>query len=112
MVAAAWDLDRLAARYEEFIDQFGALRPRTPQEVLRAQIRLVHEWRRFPFLDPQLPAQLLPPTWSGTRAAALFHEAHARWRPQAQAHWDTLVGSGPPATDPTRRQPDSRLPSG
>src|SRR5262249_1116050 len=52
MVAAAWDLGGVEARYEQFITQFGGLRPRSRDEVLRAQIRLVHEWRRFPFLDP------------------------------------------------------------
>ena len=42
--------------------------PDTPDGVLRAQTRLVHAWRRFPFLDPQLPAELLPAKWSGTTA--------------------------------------------
>jgi len=93
MVASAWDLDRIAVRYQEFIDQFTGLAPRSPEEVLRAQIRLVHEWRRFPFLDPQLPPELLPPKWSGTRAVELFHDKHLRWRPLAQTHWDTLVES-------------------
>jgi len=91
MVAAAWNLDAMAARYEEFIDQFAGLDPRSPGEALRAQIRLVHEWRRFPFLDPVLPAELLPPGWSGTRAATIFHDRHARWRPSARAAWAALA---------------------
>lgn len=93
MVASAWDLDTIAGRYEEFIDQFTGVRPGSPEEALRAQIRLVHEWRRFPFLDPQLPPELLPPRWSGTRAAALFEDRHLAWKPAAQARWDELVAA-------------------
>lgn len=52
MVAAAWDLADLAVRYEQFTTEFESLAPDTPDDVLRAQIRLVQAWRRFPFLDP------------------------------------------------------------
>jgi phenylacetic acid degradation operon negative regulatory protein len=91
MVAAAWDLGDVAERYEQFIDQFAALDPVTPDEILRAQTILVHEWRRFPFLDPQLPAVLLPPQWIGSTATTLFGTLHARWRPQAQRRWAELA---------------------
>jgi phenylacetic acid degradation operon negative regulatory protein len=87
----AWDLDAIAARYEEFIDGFTGLRPADGDPSLVAQTRLVHEWRRFPFLDPQLPAELLPTRWSGTTAAQLFHRKHVEWRPAAQARWDALA---------------------
>jgi len=95
MVAAAWDLGEVAARYEHFIDQFSTLEPATPNEILRAQTTLVHEWRRFPFLDPQLPAELLPPQWIGTRATTLFTTLHARWRPQARQRWAEIAESSP-----------------
>ena len=39
----------------------------------------MHAWRRFPFLDPALPGELLPAEWAGARAAALFGALHARW---------------------------------
>lgn len=87
----AWNLDAIAARYEEFIDAFTGLRPAAGDPSLVAQTRLVHEWRRFPFLDPQLPCELLPARWSGTTAAQLFHHKHVEWRPQAQTRWDELA---------------------
>jgi phenylacetic acid degradation operon negative regulatory protein len=93
MVAAAWDLDDVAARYRAFIAEFGALAPDTPAAVFRAQTRLVHEWRRFPFLDPQLPAVLLPPQWIGAEATELFNDRHNRWREPARRHWAELAGS-------------------
>lgn len=89
----AWDLDALALRYENFIDDFTGAHPAPGDATLVAQTRLVHEWRRFPFLDPQLPAELLPARWSGIQAAKLFHRKHTQWRPEAQGHWDLLVGS-------------------
>jgi phenylacetic acid degradation operon negative regulatory protein len=91
IAAQAWDLDSVAARYEAFIGEFAGLRPASGDEVMIAQTRLVHEWRRFPFLDPQLPAELLPAQWSGTKAAELFHARHAEWGPSAQARWDELT---------------------
>lgn len=90
LVARAWDLGALEQRYEDFIDEFTSLTPGSGEAVLRAQTRLVHEWRRFPFLDPRLPGRLLPENWSGTKAADLFHSKHADWHPVAQDHWDQL----------------------
>jgi phenylacetic acid degradation operon negative regulatory protein len=87
LVRLAWNLDDLAARYQRFVREFAGLRPGTGQRSLLAQIRLVHEWRRFPFLDPRLPAELLPPQWIGARAAAVFHDRHTAWHDAAQAQW-------------------------
>lgn len=90
MVTAAWDLAEVERRYEEFIADFSELDPKLPDDVLLAQIRLVHEWRRFPFLDPQLPRLLLPPQWSGTAATRLFQAKHTRWRESARRRWSEL----------------------
>jgi phenylacetic acid degradation operon negative regulatory protein len=83
----AWELDAVAARYDAFIGRFAGLRPAAGDETLAAQTLLVHEWRRFPFLDPGLPRELLPARWSGLAAARLFHGRHAEWRPAAQQRW-------------------------
>jgi phenylacetic acid degradation operon negative regulatory protein len=90
MVSRAWDLTALEERYEAFLADFGGLEPAGRAEALRAQTRLVHEWRRFPFLDPQLPRTLLPANWSGAKAAELFHRKHADWRPAAEQRWDEM----------------------
>ena len=93
MVSRAWDLTRLEQRYEAFLADFGALEPDGPAGVLHAQARLVHEWRRFPFLDPQLPRTLLPANWSGSQAAELFHRRHAEWKPAASRRWDEMTSA-------------------
>lgn len=90
LVASAWNLAEVAARYDAFVAEFADLTPDPPDGVLRAQTLLVHEWRRFPFLDPQLPAELLPAKWSGTTATALFTEKHTCWRDPARKRWAEL----------------------
>lgn len=91
LVTRAWDLSDLEVRYEDFIDEFTGVRPTTGQNALHAQTLLVHEWRRFPFLDPRLPAALLPANWSGTKAADLFHRKHEEWRAESQRHWAEVM---------------------
>ena len=86
LVAQAWDLRDLEARYADFVARFADLEPdpADPAAVLAAQVRLVDAWRRFPFLDPQLPAELLPAGWIGARAAEVFHRRHEQWAPAAR----------------------------
>ena len=91
LVEQAWDLRGIAGRYREFLAEFAGRRPRPGGATMLAQVRLVHEWRRFPFLDPQLPSELLPPDWIGARAAAVFRRQHTAWHPAAQAHWRSLA---------------------
>ncbi|MFB4309788.1 PaaX family transcriptional regulator C-terminal domain-containing protein [Actinomadura sp. GTD37] len=86
----AWDLDEIELSYEDFLEAVGALRPADDPGTFAAHTRLVQEWRRFPFLDPALPAELLPDDWSGSQAFTLFHERHDTWRPVADRQWKTL----------------------
>jgi phenylacetic acid degradation operon negative regulatory protein len=87
MVAQAWDLDAIETEYENFLDEFSSPSVGDP---LAATAELVHAWRRFPWIDPALPASLLPRRWSGTRAAELFRRRHADWVTAARAEWTQL----------------------
>jgi len=88
MVTAAWDLAGIEAAYERFVAEFRA--PEVPGDVLLRQLELVHAWRRFPALDPALPGELLPPRWTGTKAAALFGDRRQRWLGDARREWQRL----------------------
>jgi phenylacetic acid degradation operon negative regulatory protein len=90
LVEAAWDLGDVEKRYLEFLEAFESRRASTAAEAFTAQVELVQEWRRFPFLDPDLPRELLDHAWPGPRAAAVFHDRHALWHRQAQQEWDRL----------------------
>jgi phenylacetic acid degradation operon negative regulatory protein len=93
MVRRAWDLAAVAAEYTDFLGTFTGVKPASPQETMLAQARLVHEWRRFPFLDPRLPAELLPADWIGDRARELFTAHHTAWATDARRRWSELAGA-------------------
>lgn len=88
LVSDAWDLEELEARYEDLIETFRRLRPTDDKTAFDALTRLVHAWRKFPFLDPALPARLLPSRWSGNDAHDLFHERHRAWSALANDWFD------------------------
>jgi phenylacetic acid degradation operon negative regulatory protein len=94
LLAEAWELDAVATAYRDFIDRFARLRPKTPEAVFRAQTLLVHDWRKFPFLDPDLPESMLPPGWPRRRAHDVFHERHALWHETAQDYFRSLDAVG------------------
>jgi phenylacetic acid degradation operon negative regulatory protein len=94
LIADAWDLDRVADGYHAFVEQFGRLRPKMPEAVFRAQTLLVHEWRKFPFLDPDLPEEMLPKGWPRRRAHDVFHERHGEWHGTAQQYFRSLEALG------------------
>jgi phenylacetic acid degradation operon negative regulatory protein len=79
----AWAHDQIAADYERFIDRFSV----TSNLEIRDLIELVHEWRRFPLLDPGLPDELLGADWPGGAAAQLFTETRQRLRDAATTSW-------------------------
>ena len=90
LLAEAWDLADVEDRYLAFLADFEHRRADSPAEAFAAQVEMVQEWRRFPFLDPDLPAELLDHDWPGPRAAAAFHDRHAAWHRQAQAEWERM----------------------
>jgi phenylacetic acid degradation operon negative regulatory protein len=97
----AWDLPALRDEYDRFLGDTEPLAGSLPRPADAAVelAELVHRWRRFPFLDPDLPAELLPPDWPGPAAARRFADLRAALLPSAQAWWrDTeadLTPGGP-----------------
>jgi phenylacetic acid degradation operon negative regulatory protein len=92
LVAEAWDLDRVREQYTAFIEDFSRVRALTPEACFRQQTLLVHAWRKFPFLDPDLPAELLPARWPRQQAHDLFVSRHERWRARAVEYFEQLEG--------------------
>ncbi len=84
MVRQAWDLDAIEESYRRFRSDFSS--PGSGDALARV-VDLVHTWRRFPWLDPALPRELLPSEWSGRAAAQLFARRHGEWADDARAEW-------------------------
>jgi phenylacetic acid degradation operon negative regulatory protein len=87
LLARAWDLDEVEVRYHQFLDEVAPVSPGTDLEAFVARVHLVEAWRRFPFVDPDLPPELLDHDWPGHRAADTFHRQHGRWTVAADRAW-------------------------
>jgi phenylacetic acid degradation operon negative regulatory protein len=107
----AWDLEALAKAYVAWRD-FAERLLEDPESELRGIGRagederafavrsvLVHEWRKFLFTDPGLPAELLPADWVGNAAAAFFAEQAAGLLPAASRFVDTCLTEPEKTTD-------------
>jgi phenylacetic acid degradation operon negative regulatory protein len=96
MVSRVWDLDSLAAAYDEWLDEAARIvegvDPRGPAEAaFAARSQLVHGWRKFLFVDPRLPDPLLPANWAGRRGARYFDQQAARLLPAASRFIDNCL---------------------
>jgi len=98
MAARCWDLDALNADYQALLRQY---RPRmsgyrdgrlSPREALVERMQLTHDYRLFPFRDPDLPEELVPAGWRGRQAHELFLEAHDRLKGPAEQYFREVVG--------------------
>ncbi|MEU2563320.1 PaaX family transcriptional regulator C-terminal domain-containing protein [Streptomyces longispororuber] len=86
-VARWWDLSAIAKEHEAFLDRHGPVlrawraRPDTPpEEAYRDYLLALDSWRHLPYVDPGLPAGLLPADWPGARSAEVFQGLHERLR--------------------------------
>lgn len=104
-VGCWWDLDRLERLYQEFLDLSWPVRERWHGRRARAggdgeaafadYVLALTAWRRLPYLDPGLPAELLPADWHGARAASAFGALRARLAAPARAHVLAVTGLPP-----------------
>lgn len=97
LVTRAWDLDDLNTRYKSFVDDFGALADPAARDLLsdrdalRRHTQLVHSFRQFPAVDPELPAGLVDPPAQRARAIDLFLDVYAALGPSAQQYFDQVT---------------------
>ncbi len=81
LLRRAWDLDALAAEYAAFVDGVRGTVPAARRVASPPSSTWSTSWRRFPFIDPEIPARLLPAGWPGRAGQGLFDERHAAWAP-------------------------------
>lgn len=82
-VASWWDLGAIAKQHEAFLDEqepvlrdWSGERSTTPEEAYRDYLLALDSWRRLPYVDPELPVELLPDGWPGGRSAEVFAALH------------------------------------
>jgi phenylacetic acid degradation operon negative regulatory protein len=91
LVERCWDLPAVGQAYEQFIATY---RPQLERELrtgaagyraaFAERLWLVHDFRKFAYLDPGLPSELVPAHWPGTIAAGIFREYYALLAHKAQ----------------------------
>jgi phenylacetic acid degradation operon negative regulatory protein len=100
LVSLGWDLSRIHQKYASFTQKYQPkledhLRRRRagetiePSECFVERFGLIHEYRKLPFFDPDLPTELLPEDWLRPRAAALFREYHDLLADKANKYFDS-----------------------
>jgi phenylacetic acid degradation operon negative regulatory protein len=97
LVAQAWRLDEARLRYEAFLAEFeGLQRDRaraqlSAAEAFRSRTLMLHRFRRFPFMDPELPRAVDEVRDLRTRAVACFDDVYAALEPAASEYFWRVV---------------------
>jgi phenylacetic acid degradation operon negative regulatory protein len=99
LVRRAWDVEGLGRSYTRWHADASDLVPTgaevpDDEQAFAARSRLVHEWRKFLFLDPGLPRELLPEDWPGDKAADFFDAESSRLLPAAARFVDGCLTPG------------------
>ncbi|HZS22107.1 MAG TPA: PaaX family transcriptional regulator C-terminal domain-containing protein [Pseudonocardiaceae bacterium] len=96
-IRRAWDLDAVAASHTELLARFAGREADDSDESLVGHLELTDALRRFPYMDPQLPMELLP-DWIGRRAATVLRDLRRQWASAAHRRWQSLLDAhGAPA---------------
>jgi phenylacetic acid degradation operon negative regulatory protein len=102
VVSTCWDLDRIHDMYAKFMDKY---QPRYENWLQRLQnnddigsseyflerFLLIHEYRKLPFYDPDLPGELLPENWLRPEAATLFQKFHDLLTDKATEYFNSVI---------------------
>jgi phenylacetic acid degradation operon negative regulatory protein len=97
LAESAWELPQLRLSYERFLDETRSLVAASGDsgvDAAAALTTLVHRWRRFPLLDPDLPDEVLPNDWPQRDAAQRFAELRASLTSEARSWWRRCEAGG------------------
>jgi phenylacetic acid degradation operon negative regulatory protein len=106
IVARCWNLKQLNDYYAALIARYDppfqehqarlmAGDNLEPQECFVQRFMLLHEYRSSPYVDPNLPLELLPDDWLGERATQLFQQYHNLLVEKAEAFVDSVLAKAP-----------------
>ncbi|MFD7447681.1 PaaX family transcriptional regulator C-terminal domain-containing protein [Kitasatospora sp. NPDC059827] len=102
-VATWWDLPAIEAQYSAFTDAWRPVAEQArgreridPVEAFRDYVPMLTQWRRLPYLDPGLPAPLLPDHWNAVPARAVFTEVHGLFAEPSLRYVEKVTGLSHP----------------
>lgn len=77
-VSAAWDLESIRGRHEDFANQWRARpEPVGSTPALTSRTALVADWLALLRADPGLPREYLGPVWPADESTTVFRERHS-----------------------------------
>jgi phenylacetic acid degradation operon negative regulatory protein len=102
LVSRCWDLNAIHEKYAEFIARY---KPKLedhlkrlangktiePSDCFVERFNLVHEYRKLPYFDPDLPEELLPKNWLRSKAADLFQQYHDLLNEAATKYFKSVI---------------------
>lgn len=98
LAARCWDLEQLGADYRHFIRTYEARKDEAldpgqdGRTALVERMRIIGDFRRFPFRDPYLPRELQPEGWPSSEAYSLFGAVHRQLGPAATEFVSGIIG--------------------
>ncbi|UAC50079.1 phenylacetic acid degradation operon negative regulatory protein PaaX [Bacillus aquiflavi] len=100
LVKTCWDIDEINSKYEEFITEYSKKFVVDKSKIMNEQMsdaecfvertKLVHKYRKFLFIDPGLPEELLLDKWLGRHAATLFSDYYKTLAGPANRFFETI----------------------
>ncbi len=104
LVEKSWNLEDINSKYQLFISEYSQKYIIDKNKIQKGQMsdaecfvertKLVHEYRKFLFVDPGLPEELLPHKWLGNHAASLFSEYYKELAKPASRFFETVFIEG------------------
>jgi phenylacetic acid degradation operon negative regulatory protein len=100
LAGRAWNLEELAASYGRYLRSWSAVLTEVkrsdgitePGDAFTLYTLALEQWMRFPYLDPGLPAQLLPTGWHGEAAQEIARELRELLEVPAFEYVASVVG--------------------
>lgn len=106
LVQKCWDLDEMNEKYSQFIQEYSQKYVIDKNRLEQGEMDdgscfvecawLVHQYRKFLFIDPSLPKELLPEKWLGDSAAMLFKDYYKILAPPAKRFFESVFKLGEP----------------
>ncbi|GAB3771390.1 phenylacetic acid degradation operon negative regulatory protein [Nocardioides ginsengisegetis] len=100
LLYGSWDLAAIDEAYREFVATYepgvAAAERRQPDQASAfvTYLQALDQWRKLPYMDPGLPAEVLASSWHGPQATAVFERLVSTLeRPalvHARTHWPAL----------------------
>jgi phenylacetic acid degradation operon negative regulatory protein len=95
--SGAWDMEALSSHYDEFLEAFSPLtqermrRSLSDREAFITRTRLMHFFRGFSLLDPELPDAIVPLHHRRAEAVATFDAVYEGLAAAADHHFEEIT---------------------